>query len=1137
MAGKVSVHPLETYLAECRAIRTTGANVAETSYYPALAALLNEVGRHLKPKVRCFMGLKDQGAGMPDGGLFTESQFAKRADAEPLPGQMPERGVIEVKPVGTDMKKLTAGEQVARYWTKYRLVLVTDLREFVLLGEDAGKTVVRERYALASTPREFWELAQHPRKAADNQGERFVEFLQRVMLHAAPLADPKDVAWFLASYARDARARTEAGALPTLDALRSALEQALGLKFEGEKGEHFFRSTLVQTLFYGVFAAWVLWHRAGGKGQFDWHNAQWSLHVPMIRALFEQLAVPSKLQPLGLVEPLELTAATLNRVARTEFFKRFEDRHAVQYFYEPFLQAFDPELRKQLGVWYTPEEIVRYMVRRVDQVLVSELGIADGLADPQVYILDPCCGTGAYLVETLAVIGERLKAKGGDALAAQRLKKAMIERVFGFEILPAPFVISHLQIGLLLSDLGAPLGEKERAGVYLTNALTGWEPPKGPKQHLVFPELEAERDAAEVVKRDKPILVILGNPPYNAFAGVAQGEESDLVEPYKQGLIKEWGIKKFNLDDLYVRFFRLAERRIGERSSRGIVSFISNHSWVSEPSFVVLRKNLLDSFDKFWIENMHGNRKISEYAPDGRTSETIFAVPGASVGIQQGVVISLWVKTGKSGEKKSVLFRDNLTDARAIERRMRLLSSLEDPGFSSHYTVAGPSSKNRFSFAPSTIDASYLAWPTLVELAKLQPFAGMGEDRKKSLISIDREQLVRRMRIYCDSSADWDQVRDVVPDLCNDLPGFPARKTRDAVLRRESFDEARILRFSMRPFDIQWCYYSTISPLWRRARPDYWNSYEPGTSCLVTRFKGSNADAGSPVAFSRVLCDYHMVPPNASVIPLALRRSDRVKVSNSSQEDFFVRSNPETVSSNLSARSEGYLRHFGIRDLSNSQELIWYHALSICYSSLYLNANADGIRQDWPRIPLPATKELLAASAELGRTIAALLDTETSVAGVTSVNIRDELKNIAVISRAGGGTLDPGKGDLALVAGWGHAGKGGVTMPGKGKLETRAAPEHPAALGAKTHDVYLNGIAYWKNVPEKVWDYTIGGYQVMKKWLSYREHTLLGRDLTMEEAEYVTEMARRIAAILLMSDALDANYLACKENTWAWPGS
>lgn len=310
------MHPLEIYLRDCDQIRQTGANVPETSFYPALSNLLNEAGRHLKPRVRCVMNLANRGAGLPDGGLFAESQFRRRGDSEPEPGQAPERGVIEVKSPGTDIGKLIAGEQVARYWAKYRLVLVTDLREFVLLGEESGASAIRERYSLAPTAAAFWDLARHPRKAADEQDLRFFEYLQRVMLHAAPLLDPKDLAWFLASYARDARARVEAAQLPALESLRSALEQALGLKFEGEKGEHFFRSTLVQTLFYGVFAAWVLWHRAGGRGRFDWHTAEWTLHVPMIRALFEQFAMPSKLRPLGLEEPLDLTAAALNR-ART----------------------------------------------------------------------------------------------------------------------------------------------------------------------------------------------------------------------------------------------------------------------------------------------------------------------------------------------------------------------------------------------------------------------------------------------------------------------------------------------------------------------------------------------------------------------------------------------------------------------------------------------------------------------------------------------------------------------------------------------------------------------------------------------------------------------------------------------------
>src|SRR5262245_23858958 len=229
--------------------------------------------------------------------------------------------------------------------------------------------------------------------------------------------------------------------------VRKALEDALGLKVTDAKGERFFRSTLVQTLFYGVFAAWVLWHRFGPAAayRFDWEKASKYLHVPILRKLFRELTDPAQLDAWdNLTEVMGWAADTLNRVQRGAFFDRFKDAEAVQYFYEPFLEAFDPDLRKQLGVWYTPPEVVRYMVGRVDQVLKSDFGRPDGLADPGVYVLDPCCGTGAYLVEVLRVIAATLADRGEGGLLAGRLKQAAMERVFGFEILPAPFAVAHL---------------------------------------------------------------------------------------------------------------------------------------------------------------------------------------------------------------------------------------------------------------------------------------------------------------------------------------------------------------------------------------------------------------------------------------------------------------------------------------------------------------------------------------------------------------------------------------------------------------------------------------------------------------------------------------------------------------------
>ena len=361
------MNALETYLKDLRDIRSTGAAVAETSFYPAISNLLNEIGKSLKPKVRCVMNIANRGAGLPDGGLFTAGQFQKASDAEPKQGQPPERGVLEAKPTSESVEKIARSEQVERYCAKYGLVLVTNLRDFLLLGRGPdGKPAPMEAYRLAADEQSFWAAAAHPRKMADEHGERFAEYLKRVMLSNAPLCAPQDVAWFLASYARDAKARMELCDLPALAAVREALEESLGMKFTGERGEHFFRSTLVQTIFYGVFSAWVLWHRQrpGRTDAFNWHEAEWSLHVPFIRTLYHQVASPDRLGPLGLVEVLDWAAAALNRVDRPTFFERFQDEHAVQYFYEPFLEAFDPDLRKELGVWYTPPEIVKYQVAR-----------------------------------------------------------------------------------------------------------------------------------------------------------------------------------------------------------------------------------------------------------------------------------------------------------------------------------------------------------------------------------------------------------------------------------------------------------------------------------------------------------------------------------------------------------------------------------------------------------------------------------------------------------------------------------------------------------------------------------------------------------------------------------------------------
>ena len=234
-------------------MRASGAGTGERSSYTALAVLLNAIGATLKPKVFCVQEPADQGAGHPDFALFSARQIQK---GHPREGQIPERGVVEVKAADKNAWRIAEGSQVVSYWDRYRLVLVTNTYDFVLVGKDsAGQRKTIEAFALARSEDEFNRLLEKPRAFAHEAGVGLAEYLARALSHRAHIVEPKDLAWLLASYARDALVRVEsAGDTSALTTIRSALEEALGIRFEDERGEHFFRSTLIQTLFYGVFS-------------------------------------------------------------------------------------------------------------------------------------------------------------------------------------------------------------------------------------------------------------------------------------------------------------------------------------------------------------------------------------------------------------------------------------------------------------------------------------------------------------------------------------------------------------------------------------------------------------------------------------------------------------------------------------------------------------------------------------------------------------------------------------------------------------------------------------------------------------------------------------------------------------------
>ena len=1070
---------VEEYFAELRRIRATGGGTSELSYYLPLGNLLNAVGGSLRPKVYCVSQLAQQGAGHPDFGLYAARQVQS---GKPKQGQTPEGGVAEVKPVGDDAWITADSAQVSGYWERYRLALVTNTRDFVLLGEDSqGQPAKLETFRLADSAADFETKLQHPRAFANSVGPALAEYLSRALSHRATLAEPRDLARLLASYARDGLARVESsGDASSLNTVRSALEEALGVRFEGERGAAFFRSTLVQTLFYGVFSAWVLWSRQtlAPASPFDWRTSVWHLRAPIMQALFQQVTSPGQLQSLDLVEVLDWTAAALDRVDREAFFARFNEGEAVPYFYEPFLEAFDPALRKQLGVWYTPTEVVRYMVARVDRALKDDLGIEDGLAAENVYVLDPCCGTGAYLAETLKRIAANLRGKGLGALTGAQVKRAATERVFGFEIMPAPFVVAHLQVGLTMQALDAPLSDdgNERAGVFLTNALTGWEPRA--QKPLPFPELEEERDRAERVKQDTPVLVILGNPPYNGFAGMGVDEERELSEAYRT--VKE--VRKpegQGLNDLYVRFFRMAERRIAEKTGRGVVCFISNYSWLDGLSFTGMRERYLEAFDAIRIDCLNGDKyKTGKTTPDGRPDPSIFSTPGDPVGIQVGTAITTLVRKAKHAPAESVGLRHLWGQVKLSE-----LTETADAEPAVLYETVEPPLSLGLPFAAVAVNQGWSDWPSLPELFPTS-FPGVKTSRDSFVVDMDLDKLKARIQAYFDS-------------------GEP---------QHSGPDKAGFVPFAYRPYDIRWLYWEANGGLLDRPRPEYRPHIFNGNLWLSSAQHLRKGAEEPQTWFTAHIGSLHLIERGANMFPAWLR-----------DEGLALYGGGEQRRPNLSAAAQRYLDQLGL-----GVEDLFHHALAVLHDPAYREANAGALRMEWPRIPLPgwpkgdvpnAADELRSSSAR-GRELATLLDPETPVPGVTTGALRPELAAIAVPSTAGGRNMSGD--DFALTVGWGHFGTGDAVMPGQGRVVERdfTAVEREVlgnavgVLGDSAVDVYLNDNARWSNIPATVWNYKLGGYQVLKKWLSYREGRVLGRNLTPEEVQHFTDTARRIAVIL-----------------------
>lgn len=352
MDSSKAVKIVEEYFDGLRKIRLSGGSTDERSNYEPLIKFINAIGSTVRPKVFCVGELGDQGVRHPEIGLYTINQIQQ---GKPRAGQKPERGIVEVKSVRENMETMSVSDQISLYRRHYKVVLITNFREFRLVASDSNNLSVRvdsETFILAGNEEEFDILLKQPREFAQRVGLSLFEYTTRVICHQSVLADPKDVAWLLASYARDGLARVEmADDSLMLETVRSTLEESLGLRFDEVKGKRFFHSTFIQTLFYGLFSAWVLWARMGAKkdekplfsggyitNNFNWRESARYLRTPVLSALFQQLSGPSGFQPYGLAEVMDWTVAALDRVDKASFFQNSAKEMQCNIFMSRFLR-------------------------------------------------------------------------------------------------------------------------------------------------------------------------------------------------------------------------------------------------------------------------------------------------------------------------------------------------------------------------------------------------------------------------------------------------------------------------------------------------------------------------------------------------------------------------------------------------------------------------------------------------------------------------------------------------------------------------------------------------------------------------------------------------------------------------------
>lgn len=613
---------IKKYLKEIKEIYLRG-DAREESYYSCLEQLIKDFAESKKLKTAITTLPKKTEAGNPDFRIWD--------------GKNHIIGYIEAKaPTQQNLDNIKHTEQLKRYITTFPNVILTNFLEFILFRN--GVEVDRVQIG------RFYQIEQLGKTPTVEHETEFFQLLDKYFSFSLPrINSASSLAKELAKrtrFLKDEVVRIE------LDDEHKSNNSILGFYQAFQKylikglTEEDFADLYSQTITYGLFAART---RAG-----DDFNRQLAFqYIPqtigILRDVFRFISLeepPPALQVIvdDIAEVLKVTK--VNKILK-KFYEDGKGKDPIIHFYETFLSAYDPKIREKRGVYYTPEPVVKYIVRAVHSVLKSHFNLSDGLADEKVTLLDPAGGTLTFPAEAMKLAVEEYKSKYGDGNIQAFLRNHILKNFYAFELMMAPYAIGHLKMGFLFEELGLTMQDDERFKLYLTNTL---EMEVLDEIHIPgLSSLSEESHLAADVKKDQPILVIMGNPPYSGISSNKNNWTEKLLKTNLDGAQsyyevdgKPLGEKKLWLQDDYVKFLRFAQWKI-HKAGFGIVAMITNHSYLDNPTFRGMRQSLLNTFNDIYILDLHGNGLKKEKCPDGSKDENVFD-------IRQGTAIALFIK-------------------------------------------------------------------------------------------------------------------------------------------------------------------------------------------------------------------------------------------------------------------------------------------------------------------------------------------------------------------------------------------------------------------------------------------------------------------------------------------------------------